>query len=144
MIANWRCRRFSRLLNEREDRALTARESGFLNAHREACSNCQRLEQQAFVSLDLLRHSTIEAEATPGFDRRVIRRAKNQAAAETVRYWSPALVGAAVAGIAALAAIQIVTRSNHLPQVKVPGAESRKFSPTSEPVLRLERDSRPQ
>jgi hypothetical protein len=144
MIWNWRCRRFSRLLNEREDRSLTANEAAFIESHREACACCRRLEQQSFISLDLLRLASIDVEAAPGFDHRVIRRAKNQATVDTVRYWSPALVGAAVAGIAALAAIQIVTRSNHLPQVKVPGAESRKVSPSSEPLLRLERDRRPQ
>lgn len=121
------CRRFSRLLSEREDGPLTPRDEAFLMAHRKACPHCQIEETQGAISLDLLRHSGMDVEVRPEFGDRVVRRALNGSTAESLRYWTPAFLGAAIAGFAMLAALQIVTRSSQLPQVQVPGAETRRY-----------------
>ena len=124
---NLGCRRFARLLNEQEDRELSARDEAFLEEHRSKCASCRSQEEQAFQSLNLLRSAVLEPDVSDSFNGRVLRRYRSRQTAEGLRYWSPALVGAALAGVAALAVLQVVTRGNHLPQVRVPGAESRRY-----------------
>lgn len=104
------CRRFSRLLNELADREATPREERFLEAHRNACADCRREEQASFMTLDLLRCSSIDTEPAQGFDRRVLRRARVAQVQAGVRYWSPALLGGAVAAAVVLAAVQALTK----------------------------------
>lgn len=105
------CRRFGHLLNELADREATPREEAFLSAHREACARCREEEAAASFSLDLLRGAAFEtAPVEDSFDRRVIRRARAQQVGDSVRYWSPALVGGVVAAGLLLAAVQALTR----------------------------------
>jgi hypothetical protein len=104
------CRRFGRILNEVADREATSRERAFLDAHRTACESCRQEERAACLSLDLLRSASFETELEPSFDRRVVRRAKVEAVRDSVRYWSPALIGGAVAAGLLLAAVSAVTR----------------------------------
>lgn len=121
------CRRFGRLLSEREDGELSARDQEFFDRHLSECERCRTEARQSAASLDLLRSAALQVEVTDSFEERLVRRARNRAAAESLRYWSPALIGAALAGIAMLAALQIVTRGSSLPPVNVPGAETRRY-----------------
>lgn len=103
------CRKFGRLLNELGDREATDRESRFLEAHRSACDACRREEEAASFTLDLLRGAVFEAEDEPVFERRIVRRARVAMVRDGVRYWSPALIGGAVAAGLLLAAVQALT-----------------------------------
>ena len=104
------CRRFGRLLSEMADREATPREKAFLDLHRDACAACRREEEASCMSLDLLRGSVLVAEVEPGFDRRVLRRARVAMVRDGVRYWSPAMVGGLVAAGLLLAAVQAITK----------------------------------
>ncbi len=106
------CRRFGRLLSEIVDREATPREEAFLGRHRAACDACAREEEAASMSLNLLRCAAFgtEADAEPSFDRRVLRRAQVTMLRDGVRYWSPALLGGAVAAGLLLAAVQAMTK----------------------------------
>ncbi len=105
------CRRFGRLLSEIADREPTPRETAFLERHRASCDACSREEEASFLTLDLLRGCAFDAQIEePAFDRRVLRRARITMVRDGVRYWSPALIGGAVAAGLFLAAVQAVTR----------------------------------
>jgi anti-sigma factor RsiW len=106
---------------------LSPRDQEFFDRHLNACERCRAEARLSAASLDLLRSAALEVEVTDSFEDRLVRLARNRAAAESLRYWSPALIGAALAGIAMLAALQIVTRGSSLPPVNVPGAETRRY-----------------
>jgi len=71
----------------------------------------------------------MEPMAAENFDERILRRHKVETVRAGVRYWSPAMMGAAVAGLVVLAAMQMIAQSSKLPSFKVPGSEARLSSP---------------
>ncbi|MFI5387236.1 MAG: hypothetical protein ACHQ50_14085 [Fimbriimonadales bacterium] len=123
------CSKFKRLASEGLDRNLTPREEAFVQNHRKACANCSDLQSQSSLALNFLRASTIDIDVHPMFDERVIRRLRVQSSRESLRYWSPAVAGAFVAGLAVVAALQMITRSSELPHLRL-GGEARRISIT--------------
>ncbi|HTQ09014.1 MAG TPA: hypothetical protein VMI31_02980, partial [Fimbriimonadaceae bacterium] len=103
---------------------LTPGEEAFLHKHRQVCVECDDAASQSSVALNFLRAAAIEVEVHPQFDERVIRKLKVQRTRESLRYWSPAVAGAFIAGLAIVAALQMITRSSDLPHLRMPGAES--------------------
>ena len=95
-----------------------------MDAHRIVCEVCEEHELQGSMSLNMLRGAAMEAEPREGFDDRVVRLVKLQTA-RNLRYWSPAIMGAAVAGVVLLAALQIISRPQALPQLNSPQSEAR-------------------
>ncbi len=85
--------------------------------------------QEAADALDILRMEALEAETKENFDERLLRRHKVASVRSSIRYWKPALMGAAVAGLVVLAAMQMIAQSSHLPSFKVPASEARLSSP---------------
>jgi hypothetical protein len=75
--------------------------------------------------LNFLRAAAIEVDVHPQFEERVIRKLKVQTTRESIQYWSPALAGACIAGLAVIAALQMITRSAELPHVRLNGGEAR-------------------
>jgi hypothetical protein len=122
------CARYKRLISEEMDRALTPRERNFLSRHGAVCNDCEDVQSQSSLALNMLRAATLEVEAAPMFEDRVMRKLKVQTTRESIRYWSPAVAGAFIAGLAIVAALQIITRSAQLPHVKLPGGEARKIT----------------
>lgn len=118
------CRRFRRLAHETQDRALTHREQGFLESHRRRCAACRLAETQGALALSMLRMAAIDAQPAPQFEERVLRRYKVQRVQASLQFWSPALIGAFVAGITVLAALQIVSNSSSLPALQTPGGQA--------------------
>lgn len=106
------------------DRILTPVESRFLDRHRAVCAECGRVEEEGDRALQMLRLAILEPEASPRFDARVLRRAQVDAVRARFGYWSPALFGAAIAGIAILAAMQMIADSSRLPAIHVPGGDA--------------------
>ena len=105
------CRRFQRLLSEREDRDLLDTEQQFLGMHRASCPECRWLEAVGALSLNMLREAVLEPEIDPSFDQRVLRRVRVAYARGTWSYWSPALIGAGIACAAILSAFQLLAPS---------------------------------
>lgn len=116
------CSKFRRLTSDRMDRSLSSGQLRFLDRHRAVCSVCARAEEEAHDALKMLRLAILEPESDPGFGHRVLRRARVQSVRAKFGYWSPAVFGAAIAGIAILAALQMIANSSHLPAIRVPGA----------------------
>ena len=118
------CARFQRLAHEDFDRRLTSREQEFLAKHRSACAACRLAETQGALALSMLRMSAIDADPAPQFEERVLRRYRVQTVHESLHFWSPAIIGAFVASVLVLAALQIVSNSSKLPAIRTPGSEA--------------------
>jgi len=76
----------------------------------------------------MLRTAALEPELPPNFNERVIRRWRVRSVQESIRFWSPAFIGAFVAALLLLASLQLVSRSAQLPTVNLNGHEARKIS----------------
>jgi hypothetical protein len=77
------------------------------------------------LALTVLRSATLEPEVSPHFDDRVVRKIKLDSAKQSIRYWSPALVGAGIAFVAILAALQIASDPGQARTAHLPGGEAR-------------------
>lgn len=121
MIALTRCQRFRNLCEKRDCSDLSAAEQQFLDSHRSACARCAKEEYQFSLALDLLRDSSLETDPSPGFDERLMRRMQVQHIKGSVRYWTPVFLGAAVASLVVLAAVQVVSASSSLPTIHFGG-----------------------
>ena len=118
------CRKFNRLASEQVDRELNATEVSFMEAHRNACPPCRASETTSSLALNMLRGACLDVQVSENFDERVIRRLHVQTGRESIRYWSPAVAGAFVAGLAVVAALQIITRTSEIRHLNIPGAEA--------------------
>lgn len=127
MLRSAACRRFERLSSDALDRSLSSIEAEFLCAHRESCAACRRSEEQGALALNMLRQSTLDADPGDAFDRRVIRRVKTQTVREGFRYWSPVALGATLAMIGLLAAMQLALQSETLPERQGAMGEARRL-----------------
>lgn len=93
--------------------------------------------QKAADAFNMLRSEAFEAMPLANYDDRLLRKHKLQTVRASVSYWSPAMLGAAVAGLVVLAAMQMIAQSSHLPSFKVPASEARLSSPAIPSVERL-------
>jgi hypothetical protein len=113
---NWRlfgCGKFRWLAIERYDRELNQGEESFYRKHREVCFECLRYEQQGVNAMNLLIAASVEPEVSANFDEKVIRELRRTTVPRTsFAYWTPMVAGAAVAGLAIVAALQLLTGPN--------------------------------
>lgn len=116
-------------MHERNDRLLSEREEKFLAAHRLKCPECRLSERQSAFALGMLRLIAVEPEVAPNFNERVLRRWRVRSVQESLRFWSPAVLGGLVAALLVLASLQLVSRSSQLPTVKLNGHEARRLNP---------------
>ena len=122
------CGKYRRLSGEKSDRALKLREREFMAKHRTVCDDCRVYEAQSTTALNMLRLAAVqEEEIETGlvFEERILRRWRVQSTRESVRYWSPAFMGAAIAGLTVLAALQLVTNRPMIPNTSNPIGEAR-------------------
>jgi hypothetical protein len=134
------CERFQTLFEEKNDRALSEADLAFMVAHRFSCEPCAENELAAEDAMNVLRTSMIEPETESNFDRRLLRRLKAQTVKEGFNYWTPALVGAALACLSLFAALSLLSRSNMLPTITPVGQASRRFeTPDIRTTLELDR-----
>lgn len=134
------CRRFSRLINDAEDRILSDPEERFVAAHRKRCDSCRRLEDASAGAFDFLRMAAFdEPEISPAFEQRVIRKVKVVRVQEGLRYWAPAAMGAGIACVALFAALHVASASNTSKRVDLPEGQVRNSAPHRYPSLALDR-----
>lgn len=124
------CSKYGRLVSEKEDRELSLREREFMAKHRSVCADCRRQESLSANALNMLRLASFGDEPFDGlagiqFEERVLRRWRVNSARESVRYWSPAFVGAAIAGLSVLAALQLVINRPGTPATSRPIGEAK-------------------
>lgn len=121
------CDRFLELV-DREPFSLSVDEIDFMGGHRDRCTVCAEKEIAARDVPSLL--STIAPEEPDdnerGYIRRVIRRFRIASVRKTVRYMAPGLVGAAIAGIAILAVLEILANRGGLRPLSSTGMEVRR------------------
>lgn len=122
------CTKFKKLAGEQAERELSESQVEFLDSHRAQCQDCREYEASSFMSLNMLREATLEPEFNPNFEDRILRKLKVQTARSSIGYWSPAVVGAFVAGLAIVAALQLITRSADMPRMHFPGGEARNLA----------------
>jgi hypothetical protein len=121
------CGKYRRLMNEKFDRALSLRDREFMSRHRSVCDECRREEVQGACALNMLRLAAVEEDDFASgvvFEERVLRKLRVQSTRESVRYWSPAFVGAAIAGLTVLAALQLVSNRPTMPNSTNPAGEA--------------------
>lgn len=142
---NWRlfgCGKFRWLSIERYDRELNSGEQRFYRKHREVCYQCLRFEQHGLNAMNLLSAGSLEPEIPVDFDERVLAELRKTTVPKTgFGYWTPTLAGAAVAGLAIVAALQLLTGPNvKLVPNNGPGSAFNKFhnsDPATIPILVL-------
>lgn len=128
------CRKFRRLANEARDRDLTPSEKAFLRHHEAVCKACGEFERQTRASLSALAGLALAPEPSASrFARTVLRRHRLQSARESLSYWSPAILAAAVAATLVLAALQIATANRATESFRPGFSQARRI--TNEPVL---------
>ncbi|MFZ4506864.1 MAG: hypothetical protein ACOYON_04115 [Fimbriimonas sp.] len=137
------CERFARFISEREDRDLNGTEKDFVARHRSECEDCQRKERLSFHALNMLREATLETEVEPiTFDRRVYRLVQAQQLRAGWDYWSPALLGAALACTILVAALQLLSQ----PAARspfAPAGQEAKLDRSNDTYPRLELNTQP-
>lgn len=107
-----------------EGGCFSPRESAFVQSHRATCPECGLYEVQLDSAMDMLRGQDFRTEVSSVFDSHVIRKHRIQSVRDSFRYWMPALIGAAVAGVALLAMLHAISRPAGLPIFRSSGAES--------------------
>ncbi|MCC6403733.1 MAG: hypothetical protein IT207_06950 [Fimbriimonadaceae bacterium] len=126
MILNDPCHKCRRLRQKRAISSLSAFEEAWLQEHWLACPECAADEAADLQVRAVLRASASNIDASHDFDEKLLRRVRLDRGARTLAYWSPAFVGAALAGIAALALIQVLAfRPDPKPAV-LEGREARR------------------
>ncbi len=137
------CQRFSRLLSESRDRELTHGEEGFLSSHALRCTPCAKLESQTFDCLAELRGATLDLQPSEGFGDGVVAAFREGRKSLGFGYWSPAVMGAAIAGIAVLCALTIVTKTVESPVRRSNIGAATRFGHVANPFPALNLDSAP-
>lgn len=140
MTLNLACRKFSRLVNEREDRDLSLSERAFFESHLDVCPRCSAIAGTNELVLSVLRDASLDPEPSAQFDERVLRRVQIQFHRDGFRYWSPALIGAGIACIAILSFVHLAASPNQIPSTNHPVGEARRLkSERNQPTLELDR-----
>lgn len=106
------CGKFRWLAIEKFDRNLNETEERFFGQHKGVCLPCYVYDQQSQNAMNLLGAATIEPEISEAFDESVMRAARLQRRRASVQAWTPAFAGAAVACLAIIAALQMISQSS--------------------------------
>jgi len=123
------CGKYRWLSYEALDRDLTPREEKFVARHECTCGRCEKHMSKGFAALNMLRGQALEASPKASFDERVLRRWRVISVRGSLGYWSPAMIGAAVAGLVILAALQMISQTSQLPAFSTPRGEARLATP---------------
>lgn len=122
------CKKFGRLLNEREDRLLKDSEIGFLAKHRSVCPACKKEEAASVLSLNMLRAAAMEEAPAEHFDERLLRRIRVSRVKESLGYWTPALLGGGIACVALFVTLHLLSQPTRAGSVTLPAGEALRSS----------------
>lgn len=129
------CGKYRWLSYEALDRKLNEREQAFVDEHPNKCVRCEPHMARGFAALNMLRGQALEAEPRANFTERVIRRYRVESVRASLRYWSPAVIGAAVAGLVVLAALQMISETSQLPAFQPQSQQTKRFMQPAFPNL---------
>jgi hypothetical protein len=130
------CKKFGRLLNEREDRSLSQKEQGFLEKHRSVCYACKKEDSASVLSLNMLREAAIDQTPAASFDERLLRRIRINRVRESLGYWTPALIGGSIACAALFVTLHMLSAPATPNSATIPNGEARRT--TNQPFPNLE------
>ncbi|MBI5708080.1 MAG: hypothetical protein HZC36_13950 [Armatimonadetes bacterium] len=133
------CGKFQWLSSESEDRELSEHEVSFLERHKRVCRDCAKKEDQRVMALNMLRNAAFSVDVPTRFNERVLRRHRVESVRAGLTYWSPALVGGAIAFVAMLAALQLIASPSNLPTFRSVGAESHRARLEAPAIPNLDR-----
>ena len=125
-MRRWTERRFWYLVRLADERPLTARQVRTLERIRAMRPDLVLAETAEEESLSFFRSQMLEPEPAPDFDQRAIRAIRLGIARQRARAWSPAFVGAGIAALAILAALQLITAPPTQGKVDLSLTEARK------------------
>ena len=120
------CRKCHRLRQKRAISSLSSFEEAWLEKHWQECPDCAAEEAADMEAMCALRASAPQVEVGSDFDAKLVRRIRLDRGARSLAYWSPAFVGAALAGIAALALIQVLSIKPVAKPAVLEGREARR------------------
>lgn len=124
------CRQFDKAHHRLLDGIATSKDMKFLDEHAEQCVECALVRETMADALHSLEASVISSEGSDGFEHRVIRRYRVESSTRSLAFWSPALIGAAVAAVALLAVLQMLISGPDLKPIDIRGQEaSRQTTP---------------
>lgn len=126
------CRKLRRLRRKETIGSLTPFEEQWCEQHLRECPECGEEELAGKHALEALRNAASEVEVSAEFDANLVRRIRLDKSVRTFAYWSPAFVGAALAGIAALALVQVLSSK---PAPRPPLLEGREAKRSELPVI---------
>lgn len=135
------CEKYRKLSDSMRESELSSAEQSFMSAHRESCDDCRKWSRSEFA-LNLLPALSMEPEISANFDERLLRKFALSKGRSSIAYWSPAIIGGAIACLALFAALQLISQPSQTPMFNRPAAES-KLNKSNEPlipVLRFESD----
>jgi hypothetical protein len=120
------CLLFEKLHTRFSEDHLRPWEKAFCDRHAKKCKSCRELGDTLDLALNLLKDHTYEFEGSEEFEENVIRKWRVEKDKPTAwAYWSPSLIGAAVAAIALLAILQVLAATPQSPSYNTKGQEAR-------------------
>jgi len=121
------CLLFNKLHTRFSEDQLRPWEKAFCERHSQKCMDCRELGDTLDLALNLLKDHAYEFEGSDDFEENVIRQWRVEKDKPTVwAYWSPSLIGAAVAAIALLAILQVLAATPQTPNYNAKGQEARR------------------
>lgn len=125
------CRRAARL---RATEEATPAQAEWLARHESACARCAEAAEGMQMALAGLRAAALDPEPSEGFDDRLAMRFELYRRSRTLRFWAPAIVGAALAGVAALAIVELLSTAPEHRQPVLDGHEAKRVELPAIPV----------
>lgn len=116
------CREHARLLAREPSEA----EGEWMRAHEADCADCKAHVEAEARAFDALRACALEPEPSPEFDRKLAGKRLLAERSRTLRFWAPAFLGATLAGVAALALVQLLATTPEQRHPSLRGHEARR------------------
>jgi anti-sigma factor RsiW len=98
------CRKHQRLLARGPSEA----ESQWMQAHQATCPDCRARAEADAALFAAFRSCALDPVPSSEFDRKLAAKRLLAERSRTFRFWAPAFVGATLAGVAALALVQLL------------------------------------
>ncbi|MBS1718024.1 MAG: hypothetical protein JSS72_09875 [Armatimonadetes bacterium] len=133
------CSKFRYLASEARDILLSPKNRAFMDRHRAVCDECAAYENDLYCGLNFLGTYNLDVDLDgTRFVNRVMRRLHIFRARDTLRYWSPALMGAGIAAITIMLTIHLVVQGAISPQYSGSSFASTHKSNKLFPLLNLQ------
>lgn len=123
------CRRYRRLRRLAEEAPVADSLARRMRAHEDSCAACRSAYEDEKEAIAAFVQCTVQTPEAPpsGYEARLAAKARAQASVRTWRFWAPAMMGAALAGVAALALVQLLATKPVEHRPSLDGSEARRI-----------------